>query len=521
MTNDVGGLVRIALGQFADAVHRLGVDLALDLGDVDQCRGGNQALAGRAVGISVGQGRQGGGAGQAGDHFGSQDPLDQRTDHHEQHHEAEQHHDAELDDVHHVVLGKLDHAEPSGRLGDVGDGRGFGEFEVDDLDLVAALLIEADRRAHQCGDAVELLLAALLIDHLAFFVLDVAAVDQHRDREAVDPPDLGHLGLGGAGDLVIVGLFALLALVARDRSGVPVLVARQFVVDGDLAVVAGGGAGFFPGLARAQHPALGIELVGGLGDLVVVEIGRELDPGAAGADHRGHDGLDLVAHPLLEAGAAIVAGGVVGLGAGAIGEQLTGLVDDRDPLRLQPVDGGSNDVADRLDLLRLQRSAQPHHDGSRRFRRLARKQRTLGQHQMDAGGLDAVDGADGPGQFALQRTQMIDVLDEAGGAERVGFVEDLVADAAALGQAALGKLHAQPGDLVFRHHDDRAFVAQFERYRLALQVLDDPGRILGAEVGKQGSHLRRGDAHDDEREEADQRCGDSNHRHQPRGAQTP
>ena len=67
-----------------------------------------------------------------------------------------------------------------------------------------------------------------------------------------------------------------------------------------------------------------------------------------------------------------------------------------------------------------------------------------GQHEMDARRLDAVDGADGAGQLALERAQMVDVLDEAGGAERVGLVEDLVADAAALGQAAFGELHAQP-----------------------------------------------------------------------------
>ena len=117
-------------------------------------------------------------------------------------------------------------------------------------------------------------------------------------------------------------------------------------------------------------------------------------------------------------------------------------------------------MADGADLLRFQRAAHPHHDRGRRLRRFARKQRPLGQHQMDPGGLDAVDGADGAGQFALQRAQMIDVLDEAGGAERVGLVEDLVADAAALGQAALGELHAQPGDLVLGHQDHGAVVAQ-------------------------------------------------------------
>ena len=107
-------------------------------------------------------------------------------------------------------------------------------------------------------------------------------------------------------------------------------------------------------------------------------------------------------------------------------------------------------MADGADLLLLQRAAHPHHDRGRRLRRFAREQRPLRQHQMDAGGLDAVDAADGAGELALERAQMVDVLDEARGAERVGLVEDLVADAAALGQAALGELHAQPRDLVLR-----------------------------------------------------------------------
>src|SRR5450631_178631 len=39
LTNNGGGFVGIAFGQFAHAMHRLGVDLALNLGDVDQLRG--------------------------------------------------------------------------------------------------------------------------------------------------------------------------------------------------------------------------------------------------------------------------------------------------------------------------------------------------------------------------------------------------------------------------------------------------------------------------------------------------
>src|SRR6202011_4871534 len=159
-----------------------------------------------------------------------------------------------------------------GRLGDRDHERCFGEFEVHDLDLVAALLVEADRRAHQRRNAVELFLAALLINHLALVVLGIAAVDQHGDRDAVDSSGLGHFGLGGAGNLVVVGFLGFLALVARRRRVVLVLIARQFVIDGDLTAVVGGRRGFFPGLARAQHAAFGIETVRGLGDLVVVEV---------------------------------------------------------------------------------------------------------------------------------------------------------------------------------------------------------------------------------------------------------
>ena len=139
---------------------------------------------------------------------------------------------------------------------------------------------------------------------------------------------------------------------------------------------------------------------------------------------------------------------------------------------------------------------------------------------MHARGLHAVDRPDGAGQLAFQRAQMIDVLHEAGGAERVGLVENLVADAAALGQAAFGKLHAQPCHSILGHHDHRAVVAQLEGDGLALQILDDPGGILRRQVGEKGGHHRRGDAHDDESEESDQRGGDRNHRHHPGRTQT-
>ncbi len=90
---------------------------------------------------------------------------------------------------------------------------------------------------------------------------------------------------------------------------------------------------------------------------------------------------------------------------------------------------------------------------------------------MNARGLHSFDAADGAGELAFERAQMIDVLNEARGAKGVGFVEDLVADAAALGQAGFGELHAEPGDLVFGYHDDGPVVLELISDRLSLRSL--------------------------------------------------
>src|SRR5262249_3082811 len=194
-------------------------------------------------------------------------------------------------------------------------------------DQVAAPPAEAHGRAHQRGDAIDLILLARLVGGLALVVLAVAAVDQHRDRDAVDAAAFGHLGLGRAGNLVIddfLGLARLLALggcrgIGVGRALLLLLGAGQFVVDGHLAFAAALRAvGFFADLARAHDAALGIELLRGLRHLVVVEVGGELDAGAAGADHRGDDALDLLAQPPLVGGLPLLggdAGGIVGLRA--------------------------------------------------------------------------------------------------------------------------------------------------------------------------------------------------------------
>ena len=164
-----------------------------------------------------------------------QDAAHQRPHHEQQHDEAEQRHHAELDAAHDVVLGELQEATASRPAPAIGVGRRFGEAQVDDLDLVAALLVEADRGAHQRGDAVELFLGARLVDGLALVVLGVDAVDQHGGRDALDAAAFGHLGLGRAGDLVVDDFLGFLlwsrCACACRRLAAGLLRAGQFVAD--------------------------------------------------------------------------------------------------------------------------------------------------------------------------------------------------------------------------------------------------------------------------------------------------
>ena len=176
--------------------------------------------------------------------IGGEHALEQRAHHHEHDDDAEDQHHAQFDEVHDVVFGELEHAEKAFG-GFSRDYRWrFREFQVDDLDLIAALLVEADGRAHQRADHFEVFLRACRVDDFALLVLAVAAVDQHGDRDAVDAAGFGHFGLGDAGNLVIVDFLALLALVFRGGGAAALsLAAGQLIVDGDLTVVGVRGRG--------------------------------------------------------------------------------------------------------------------------------------------------------------------------------------------------------------------------------------------------------------------------------------
>src|SRR5579872_4953558 len=119
------------------------MDLTLHLRDVDQCGGiiGGWHKARHDGGCWRALSDRGRFYRRRGGLLGY-NALDQWSDHHEKHNEAEQHHHAELDDVHHVVFGELKHSQQARRLGERGDDWRFGKSKVDDFHLIAALLVE-------------------------------------------------------------------------------------------------------------------------------------------------------------------------------------------------------------------------------------------------------------------------------------------------------------------------------------------------------------------------------------------
>ncbi len=220
-------------------------------------------------------------------------------------------------------------------------------------------------------------------------------------------PGFRDLGLGGVRDLVIDDLFGLVAVVAVAAVAAigGAAGAGQFVADRHRsAIVVAVRRFFLARLARTHDAAVRIVFVRGLGDAVEVEVGGDLHARMAGADDRIDDGLDLAAHAVLVGELALVgiAAAERTVGAGAVGEQTAGLVDDRNAVGLQAVDGAGDEMADRAHLLRLELAAHLQHDRCGGLDRIAREQRPVRQHEMHARGLDPVDRADGARRARLR-----------------------------------------------------------------------------------------------------------------------
>ncbi len=114
----------------------------------------------------------------------------------------------------------------------------------------------------------------------------------------------------------------------------------------------------------------------------------------------------------------------------------------------------------------------------------------MGQDQVDAGGGDALQRADGAGELAFQGALAVEVLDEIGLAERRRRVEDLVAHRAG-GRQALARQHqAGGGDLVAGHQDGRAVALDLVLDPALVESLGDGPGLLEVEIGiEQGAGL--------------------------------
>ena len=138
---------------------------------------------------------------------------------------------------------------------------------------------------------------------------------------------------------------------------------------------------------------------------------------------------------------------------------------------------------------------------------------------MHARALNGIERADGAGKLALQRAQMIDVLNEAGGAESFLLVENFIADRSSLRQAFARKHHAQLADLVGRHADDGAVGVDLIGNLHAVELLPDGGGVLLVQFVIKQRQRRGGDAGHQEAEEAEQGGGDDDDSGQAGGAE--
>ena len=428
LTDDGDGFVRVALGELADLLHRLGVDLALHLGDVDQR---SAVPPGRIAPGAPGPAALA--APSSTPRRPARTPASRRP---RRSSAARMRFDQRPRPPRTARPGR---AAPSRRARrqcmmsslvncsmprkPVGSAIGVAAGASAKRRLTTStwsprFWSKPIARAHQRGDAVELLLGARLVGQLALVVLGVDAVDQHRDRDAVDAAALGHLGLGGAGNLVIDDFLGLLALVAR-RGGRAV------------------GCCWPPGssLSTVTWPSV----VGGrAADSSRVWLERSTRPSGSNLSEvwvmrlksksaesctRARPGptteetivLDLLAQPLLVGELALVGAEppapVRRRAPSASSAPVSSTIETRCGFR--PLTAEATRWRMARTCCGLERAAHLEHDRGRGLGLVAREQRTLGQHEVHARGLHPVDGADGARQLAFERAQVVDVLHES------------------------------------------------------------------------------------------------------------
>src|SRR5690606_18071189 len=192
-------------------------------------------------------------------------------------------------------------------------GRGLAvEADVDDLQLVAARLVDADGGGDQGLDLLHLLFGAGRVGRFAPALGGggVFAVDRHRDRQLPDLARLLHRRRGGVGDFV-VGRLGVLGAGRTERRRVGRLSAGDVVGGGDAAVLLAGRILRLAavGRGRANDLAVRIETLLLGGRAAVIDIGRHLHARGADADDALDDILDARLHLGLGRGLGRLGGG--------------------------------------------------------------------------------------------------------------------------------------------------------------------------------------------------------------------
>jgi hypothetical protein len=207
-----------------------------------------------------------------------------------------------------------------------------------------------------------------------------------------------------------------------------------------------------------------------------------------GADDAGEDIADVALEGefVLALEVELGGGGAGGEGAAegsAIEEDAAGVVDDGDALFGEPFDGVGDEIDDAFDLLVGEAGAgtQLEEDAGGGLVLVFLENGLFGDGDVDAGGFDRIEGVDGAGEFAFEAAAEVDLLDEVGRAE-VGFVEDFEADGAAGGEAGLGELDADLGDLVRGDGDGGAAAAELIGDAERLELVGHGRAVLGGEA---------------------------------------
>ena len=208
------------------------------------------------------------------------------------------------------------------------------EGHVDDLHVVAARLVIADRRFHQRFDLGQLLRRARRVAVLAGSVGLRRSVHGHRDREPLHGAGIDNAGLRCFRYFVVRRFLG----AATARFGVvaaALLRVGKRIGDRHGAAVLGVGVAgvLLDRLGGANDFGVGIEGLAGRAGVIVVHVGRDLDADMARANDAGDDGFDALAQLVFHIRGVLLLVGSRGVSTGLVistGQQRAFVVNNGD-----------------------------------------------------------------------------------------------------------------------------------------------------------------------------------------------